>query len=172
MFPRTFGAALAACSLLGLTGCGQRAESHVTRLIDRFKQGMTKNSSATRIHPKSTQLWSFSEPAASAAGEKAMLGWTAANGVSGLSLQPARRAFLGRVPRGVAAVVAGRATMAGRKSGPAQGLMDYIAPRHTQTASARRHPDLTTAEPGPFLLGGGASPRRLPDSPGLPGFLT
>src|SRR5438045_176117 len=46
--------------------------------------------------------------------------------------------------------------------------MDCIAPRHTQTASARRHPDRTTGEPGPSSRGRpcpGAPPRSFIWSP-------
>jgi len=53
--------------------------------MDRFKQTSIKKSSATRNRPKPADVWNFSAPS-----EKAMLGWTAGTGVTGLALQNGR----------------------------------------------------------------------------------
>src|SRR4051794_27271451 len=68
-------------TLLGLAGCGRPSSVKTTRLIDQFKQGMVKNSSATRNHPKPAEVWSFAEPGAES------FGWTAGNGVTGVSVR-------------------------------------------------------------------------------------
>src|SRR5712691_1191965 len=86
----TFSVALTGLAWLSLAGCGRPSGSSVTRLIDRFQQGAVKKSPAKRNLPKPSGLWSFGEPAAGAAGEKAMLGWNAGNGVSGLTLRDGR----------------------------------------------------------------------------------
>jgi arylsulfatase A-like enzyme len=62
----------------------------VTRLVDRFKQGMVKGSSARRNPPQAVALWNFSEPGAGKSPEKTAFGWAAGDGVAGLSHRDGR----------------------------------------------------------------------------------
>jgi hypothetical protein len=88
---RTIGVVLAAWCLLGVTGCNRHSDAGVTRLVDRFKQGMIKGSSAAkRNSPGPVAIWNFGESAATSSPEKTALGWTAGNGVAGLSQRDGR----------------------------------------------------------------------------------
>lgn len=80
---------VAGLALLGMAGCGKQSDAGVTRLVDRFQRGMVKGSSAKGNSSGSVEVWSFSEPAASAT-EKSTPGWKAADGVTGLGQRDGR----------------------------------------------------------------------------------
>jgi len=90
MVRRTIGGMLAGCALLGMTGCSRKPEAGVTRLVDHFKQGMVKGSPAKRDTLRPAALWNFGESATGASAEKGALGWSAGNGVTGLSYRDGR----------------------------------------------------------------------------------
>src|SRR5262249_46691826 len=73
MLLRAFGSALMAWALVSLTGCGRQSDAGVTRLVDRFKQGMVKGSAARRSAPGTAALWSFADSAPGNSSEKAPL---------------------------------------------------------------------------------------------------
>jgi arylsulfatase A-like enzyme len=75
-------------ALLGATSCGRKQDAGVTRLVDRFKKEMVKGTPAKRSTPGPAAVWNFAEPPAG--GQDKTLGWTAANGVTGLSQQGGR----------------------------------------------------------------------------------
>jgi len=81
---------LAGMALLGASGCSRQADSGVTRLVDRFKREMIKGSPGKRSAPEPAALWSFGAPAAKSSPEKAALGWSAGDGVTGLSHRDGR----------------------------------------------------------------------------------
>ncbi|MEO8127433.1 MAG: sulfatase [Bryobacteraceae bacterium] len=76
--------------LAALSACGGSSGPGVTRLVDRFKTDMVKNTQARKSRPKPAGLWNFAEANATAPDAKPMLGWTAGVGVSGLALKDGR----------------------------------------------------------------------------------
>ncbi len=83
--------ALAGVALSGLIGCGGSSDTGPIRLVDAFRAEMVKGSSAKRNRPAPAGAWNFADPAVnSSASSTPMLGWKAADGVSGLAVQNSR----------------------------------------------------------------------------------